>query len=299
MLMQNNTAEVLRELPPKFAIPESANFDVGLRPIYNVDQKEISGKKEVFRKDNNDGLAVVSKTYKIRSYEKAINHFNELILNSSLDLNEVEIIDTVDNNGAVFIRNYWFNRIKGIKMFDNPMERSILGLQFKSSHNLLFAEDLLLWARYMFCDNGCSNEDWKLHVRTKHNTTKDIEMDYTALDGAIENFLQGEEEKKKWIEQTIRFVTVKQLFRKTLAYQEYNPINKISIPYSECQMDNLMKLYAKYTDRYGENLFAVFQTATDWSTHVETKGKVYNVQNRRNARVHDMMKHEIWMDRLN
>ena len=296
MLMQNNTAEVLRELPAKFAIPESANFDVGLRPIYDIDHKEISGKKQVFRKDTNDGLAVVSKTYKIRSYEKAINHFNELILHSSLDLNEVEIIDTVDNNGAVFIRNYWFNRIKGIKMFDNPMERSILGLQFKSSHNLLFAEDLLLWARYMFCDNGCSNEDWKLHVRTKHNTTKDIEMDYTALDGAIENFLQGEEEKKKWIEQAIAFVTAKQLFRKTLALVEKD--NQHQQYYSDLSMDILIRLYKKYTDRYGDNLFAVFQTATDWSTHVETKGKVYNVQNRRNARVHDMMKHEIWMDKL-
>ena len=297
MLMQNNTAEVLRELPAKFAIPESANFDVGLRPIYDVDHKEISDKKQVFRKDTNEGLAVVSKTYKTRSYEKAINHFNELILNSNLDLNEVEIVDTVDNNGAVFIRNYWFNRIKGIKMFDNPMERSILGLQFKSSHNLLFAEDLLLWAQYLFCKNGCSSEDWKLHVRTKHNTTKDIEMDHTALDDAIENFLQGEEEKKKWIEQAIAFVTVKQLFKQTLAFVPRD--NHVQAFYSELTMDTLMKLYKKYTDRYGDNLFAVFQTATDWSTHVETKGKVYNVQNRRNARVHDMMKHEIWMDKLN
>ena len=220
-----------------------------------------------------------------------------MILHSNLDLNEVEIVDTVDNNGAVFIRNYWFNRIKGIKMFDNPMERSILGLQFKSSHNLLFAEDLLLWAQYLFCKNGCSSEDWKLHVRTKHNTTKDIEMDHTALDDAIENFLQGEEEKKKWIEQAIAFVTVKQLFKQTLAFVPRD--NHVQAFYSELAMDTLMKLYKKYTDRYGDNLFAVFQTATDWSTHVETKGKVYNVQNRRNARVHDMMKHEIWMDKLN
>tara|TARA_R100000951_G_scaffold101061_1_gene92140 strand:- start:271 stop:1158 length:888 start_codon:yes stop_codon:yes gene_type:complete len=295
--MQTNTAEVLRELPAKFAIPESANFDVGLRPIYDVDHKEISDKKQVFRKDTNDGLAVVSKTYKIRSYEKAINHFNELILHSNLDLNEVEIIDTVDNNGAVFIRNYWFNRIKGIKMFDNPMERSILGLQFKSSHNLLFAEDLLLWARYLFCDNGCSNEDWKLHVRTKHNTTKDIEMDYTALDGAIENFLQGEEEKKKWLEKSIDLWTVKSLFKTTLAFTQKDSETKAW--YSDITMNTLNALYVKYSARYGHNMFAVFQTATDWSTHVETKGKVYNVQNRRNARVHDMMKHEIWMDKLN
>ena len=68
--------------------------------------------------------------------------------------------------------------------------------------------------------------------------------------------------------------------------------------YSEFQMETLMRLYKKYTDRYGENLFAVFQTATDWSTHVETKGKVYNVQDRRNGRVHQMMNHDIWKESL-
>ena len=311
MLMETNTlpsytryASSDNDLPSKFAIPQEADFDVGLRPIYDVNHKTISGKKQVFRKDTNDGLAVVSNMYKTRSYSKAINHFNDLILNSKLNLEDVEVVDQVDNNGAVFIRNYWFNRIKGIQMFSDPSERSILGLQFKSSHNLLFAEDLMLWSKYLWCDNGCSNEDWKINVRIKHNTSKDIKVDYTALDGAIENFLQGEEEKKKWIEQAIAFVTAKQLFRQTLAFvpKDNGKVfydNTIDKFYSELTMDTLMKLYKKYTDRYGENLFAIFQTATDWSTHVETKGKVYNVQNRRNARVHDMMKHEIWMDQLN
>ena len=50
---------------------------------------------------------------------------------------------------------------------------------------------------------------------------------------------------------------------------------------------------------FGENIFAVFQTATDWSTHVNTKGKIYNVQERRGSRVRDMMNHEIWLDTIN
>lgn len=305
MLMETNTlpsytryASSDNDLPSKFAIPQEADFDVGLRPIYDVDHKAISGKKQVFRKDTNDGLAVVSNMYKTRSYSKAINHFNDLILNSKLNLEDVEVVDQVDNNGAVFIRNYWFNRIKGIQMFSDPSERSILGLQFKSSHNLLFAEDLMLWSKYLWCDNGCSNEDWKINVRIKHNTSKDIKVDYTALDGAIENFLQGEEAKKELISKPISLLTVKELFRRTLAKQEYTPHGQINkLPYSEFTLALLMTLYKKYSDRYTENLFAVFQTATDWSTHVQTKGKVYNVQNRRNARVHDMMKSSIWLNK--
>ena len=64
-------------------------------------------------------------------------------------------------------------------------------------------------------------------------------------------------------------------------------------------MDTLNKLYVKYSNRYGNNIFAVFQTATDWSTHVQTKGKIYNVQERRGSRVRDMMTNEIWLDHIN
>ena len=74
MLMETNTlpsytryASSDNDLPSKFAIPQEADFDVGLRPIYDVDHKAISGKKQVFRKDTNDGLAVVSNMYKTRS----------------------------------------------------------------------------------------------------------------------------------------------------------------------------------------------------------------------------------------
>ena len=278
----------------KFAIHPDADFDVGLRNIYNVNHDTISGKKEIYRKDTNDGLAVVSSTYKPRSYKKAIDHFNNLILNSNIDTSDVEIRDTVDNNGAVYLRNWRFNRIKGVKMFDDPKERSVFEFQFRSSHNQRFAEDLIAWSRYLWCDNGCANNDWSLHVRIKHNTSKSIEMDYQAIDDAVRNFLQGEEEKKSWVEKPITLLTAKQLFQQTLAFIPRD--NQISKYYSDIQMNTLIKLYKKYTDIYGENIFAVFQTATDWSTHVNTKGKIYNVQERRGSRVRDMMNHEIWLD---
>ena len=63
-------------------------------------------------------------------------------------------------------------------------------------------------------------------------------------------------------------------------------------------MKALKEMYSRYANKYGENLFAVFQTATDWSTHVKTKGKVYNVQERRNGRVQSMLTSEMWKDHL-
>ena len=284
------------DMHSKLAIHPDADFDVGLRNIYNVNHDTISGKKEIYRKDTNNGLAVVSSTYKPRSYKKAIDHFNNLILNSNIDTRDVEIRDTVDNNGAVYLRNWRFNGIKGVKMFDDPKERSIFEFQFRSSHNQRFAEDLIAWSRYLWCDNGCANNDWSLHVRIKHNTNKNIEMDYQAIDEAVGNFLQGEEEKKKWLEKSIDLWTVKLLFKTTLALQKDS---ETKAWYSDIAINTLNALYVKYSARYGHNMFAVFQTATDWSTHVQTKGKIYNVQERRGSRVRDMMTNEIWLDHVN
>ena len=284
-----------RTLPDKFVIHPSAKFDVGLRSIYNVNHEPIEEKKEVYRKDTGIGLSVVSNTYKVRSYQKAINHFNDLILNSKLNLDDVQITDTVDNNGAVYLRNWRFNRERGTKMFNHPEERSVFELQFRSSHNQRFAEDMIAMARYMWCDNQCTSLDWMLHVRTKHNTDKDIEKDYKAIDLALESFFQGEEEKKRWIGQKIAEHTVMTLFKQELAWSNNDKPNQW---WSEIQMKLLKELYSKYTKKYGENLFAVFQTATDWSTHIKTKGKLYNVQQRRNNRVQNMLISELWRDHL-
>ena len=300
MLMQNTARADWNDENWKFRIHPDADFEVGLRPIFNVNREIIPDKKEVFRRDTNDGLAVVSKTYKVRNYKKAINYFEDLILNSNIDTRDVEVKHNVDQNGAVYMVNYRFNRVKGIKMFDDPKERSVFELQFRSSHNMRFPEEMIAWARYLWCDNGCANTDWMLHVKNKHNTTKDITIDYKAIDDAVRNFLQGEEEKKRWIEKEITYNTVMALFQRTLAYQmPTNTHSKVLQFYSDIQMESLRKLYQKYTDRYGENLFAVFQTATDWSTHIEkTRGKVYNVQERRQSRVDQMLADNTWREHL-
>lgn len=66
-------------------------------------------------------------------------------------------------------------------------------------------------------------------------------MDYQAIDDAVRNFLQGEEEKKSWLEKPITLLIAKQLFQQTLAFIPRD--NHISKYYSDIQMDTLVKLY--------------------------------------------------------
>ena len=60
-------------------------------------------------------------------------------------------------------------------------------------------------------------------------------------------------------------------------------------------MRDLNKLYTEYDARYGNTLFAVYQTATDWSSHPVTKGAVHNVSRKREKEVAKMLTSSEWL----
>ena len=129
-----------------------------------------------------------------------------------------------------------------------------------------------------------------------------------TLDKEVETEKESKRTNKKTGETTITKRKVKE--KKPIEVQIKRPSRReleeaeleYSIEMSRCIKRGILTkamLYKKYSDRYGNNIFAVFQTATDWSTHVQTKGKIYNVQERRGSRIQDMMNSEIWLDHTN
>ena len=59
-------------------------------------------------------------------------------------------------------------------------------------------------------------------------------------------------------------------------------------------MKDLSNAWEKYEKRYGSTLFAVYQTATDWSSHPVTKGALHNVSRKREKEVAEMMTSSEW-----
>ena len=100
--------KITKELPTKFDISEYAKFEVKTRPIYDINQVVIPDKKQAYRTDTGDGLAVVSKSYVVRPYEKAINQTNA---DEALKLYE-EIINT--NNDSDYV---WLSKLKKAEIF--------------------------------------------------------------------------------------------------------------------------------------------------------------------------------------
>jgi len=82
------------------------------------------------------------------------------------------------------------------------------------------------------------------------------------------------------------------LFRKTLA-SEYAR-NSLMDHTKSNVMKDLNHEWEKYETRYGPTLFAVYQTATDWSSHPVTRGALHNVSRKREKEVAEMMTSSEW-----
>jgi hypothetical protein len=85
---------------------------------------------------------------------------------------------------------------------------------------------------------------------------------------------------------------VSHLFKKTLARECAK--NSLVDHTKTNVMKDLNNAWEKYEKRYGPTLFAVYQTATDWSTHPVTKGALHNVSRKREKEVAEMMTSNEW-----
>ena len=86
---------------------------------------------------------------------------------------------------------------------------------------------------------------------------------------------------------------VSNLFKKTLA-SEYARNSLVDHTKANVMKD-LSNGWERYAEKYGLTLFAVYQTATDWSSHPITKGALHNVSRKREKQVAEMMTSSEWL----
>ena len=283
-------------------INNNANFDVVKRPIYykayddspDEDIQEIPNRYALIRTDKEQSLGVVSSRYKLRKYKDLVEKVNESIMesiNSNHISNNVTINDWVSDNGAKFKRDVYFWD-QGIPVKDNYKEKAIPHLRIYASYDSTWAEQIIFGSVYVICMNGLVRPEWQFKVYNRHNTNKDTE--YT-----VSMFKQGLEAQKelgvdlfKQIQRKVSHAEVEHLFKNTLAKitQVFDTNN-----YSDNAMRELCDLWNKYRNSYGDNLFAVYQTATHWSSHPITRGSIQLVQRRREQKVIDMMNSNYWL----
>ena len=134
--------------------------------------------------------------------------------------------------------------------------------------------------------------DWTFTVYNKHSSKQDISYSVAEFRAGLESHQEMGDEMFKMMQKKVKVNDVTELFRKTLANNRKRNLdidnNSIIV------MRDLDSLWGKYVAKYGNTVFAIYQTATDWATHPVTRGAVYNVSRKREKQVAEMMQSDQW-----
>ena len=289
------------------AISEDVKFDCEKKQLLHKNENFYEAKNEddaynsvnryaIVRKDTGKLLGIHSDEYIVRPYYELAEKVNEVIEQTlNLDKYEIETVDRVHEGGKKYTRlvNFWSEGINtdNFSKLDKK-ERIIPQLRIYSSLDGQWGQQIMWSSVYVVCLNGMVRPDWTFTVYTKHNKKEDISF-------TLENFLDGMVAHKKLGEDLFKMMQkgianskVDRLFKKTLAK---NPAKLDTNDASENIMRALNDLWERYSQRYGNTLFAVYQTATDWSSHPDTRGAIHNVSRKREKQVAEMLSSSEWL----
>ena len=294
------------------AISEDVKFDCEKKQLKY--ESEVYGNAEnmeeaftdvnryaIVRKDNGNLLGIHSDEYIVRPYYELAEKVNEVV-EECVDIDKYHITtkDQVLEGGKKYRRdiNFWDDTIDLRNYGENGMhilgqdERIIPQLRIYSSLDGRWGQQIMWSSVYVICLNGMVRPDWSFVVYNKHNKREDITFAISDFKSGVDAHKELGEDLFKMMQKKVTDNAVTHLFRKTLA----NKYTKLDIDdTSENVMYDLNELWDRYEKRYGNTLFAVYQTATDWSSHPDTKGAIHNVSRKREKEVAKMMNSSEWL----
>ena len=290
------------------AISEDVKFDCakiqlkyGTINDINETQDEYVNRYAITRKDNGKLLGIHSDEYIVRPYYELAEKVNKVV-EECIDIDKYKITtkDQVLDGGKKYRRdiNFWDDSINMEQFRADGMhiqgaeERIIPQLRIYSSLDGRWGQQIMWSSVYVVCLNGMVRPDWTFVVYNKHNKREDITFAISDFKAGVEAHQELGEDLFKMMQKQVKVSDVKHLFKKTLA----NRYTKLDIDdTSENIMEDLNVLWTRYVARYKCNLFAVYQTATDWASHPVTRGAIHNVSRKREKEVAKMMNSPEWL----
>ena len=255
----------------------------------------------IVRKDNGNLLGIHTDDYIVRPYAKLAESVNEVV-KECIDTDRYHITtkDHVLENGKKYRRdiNFWDDSIDMQNYGKNGMhitgkeEKIIPQLRIYSSMDGRWGQQIMWSSVYVVCLNGMVRPDWTFTVYNKHNRRKDISFGLDDFKLGLVAHKELGEDLFKMMQKKVTTDIVTQLFKSTLASQYKR--NSLIDHTSANVMKDLNNAWEKYEQKYGPTLFAVYQTATHWSSHPVTKGALHNVSRKREKQVAEMMTSNEW-----
>ena len=301
--MQTNIEAMPNNL---LTIDKSAYFEVEKKQLYyqseyyddargETDAYNAVNRYALVRKDTGKLLGIHSYDYIVRPYSVLAEKVNEVIMEAVPDIDKWNITtaDHVYADGRKYRRdiNFWNKKIY-LDSFKKANECIIPQVRIYSSLDGQWGQQIMFSSIYMWCLNGMVRPDWTFTVYNKHSSKQDITYSVSEFRSGLEDHREMGDEMFKMMQKKVKVEDVTECYRKTLANN--NKRNLDIDNNSIIVMRDLDSLWGKYAAKYGNTVFTVYQTATDWATHPITRGAVYNVSRKREKQVAAMMQSKHW-----
>ena len=275
-------------------IAKECDIEIDKEPLHvfrNNTSEEIPDKLAIYNATDGNYLSTVSKksAENLRTYGEFSAMLSDGLFSASNVLNpeDVKVTDQLWNKGARFSRIIKFPKA----YFDFNNDKYNLVLWSWTAYDLYWAEQFIFAPMCIQCLNGMFHADWKIKGLSKKNWNNKASIDSIDIVNAVSAFEKFPEQLEQMAISQVAEWQVKSLFENTLAKIK-DPIHS---RVSDYRMRQLSSLWDTYKRKYGLNLYAIYQTATDWASKPEGKGMKMNMLRTRSGQLADMIKSDDWL----
>ena len=275
-------------------IAKECDIEIDKEPLHvfrNNTSEEIPDKLAIYNATDGNYLSTVSKrsAENLRTYGEFSAMLSDGLFSASNVLNpeDVKVTDQLWNKGARFSRIIKFPKA----YFDFNNDKYNLVLWSWTAYDLYWAEQFIFAPMCIQCLNGMFHADWKIKGLSKKNWNNKASIDSIDIVNAVSAFEKFPEQLEQMAISQVAEWQVKALFENTLAKIK-DPIHS---RVSDYRMRQLSSLWDTYKRKYGLNLYAIYQTATDWASKPEGKGMKMNMLRTRSGQLADMIKSDDWL----
>lgn len=253
---------------------DAIKFDIALEPLTTSNGLAVDTnvRRAVVDTTNGKVVGTCGKNYKPTAYYKIFDMVSNGLRKSNIDLSDITVTDNVYDNGAKAHRKIQFNKIeKSLAKKDDIIK---LELNIHSSLDLSRKISSIFGAIRLWCLNGCVTSDYNIGRHFKQ--TLGLSPSWLADNSvtALVNFEKNKLMFDRMLASDVNDNEVSMFFKETLAKLSKPSGNQIDgfVHHSKNRLTNLMNRYAKEkTLCGGSNLWSVYNTMTNYSTHVDNK----------------------------
>lgn len=283
--------QILEDLGP---MPESVCFDTYMEPLYYMHDSEddmVKYDKRVLLMNNHTGepISIVGQNYKnTLTHADQFRYMEDMIANSNLDLEGLSREISVSHNGG---RAYARYRFPAHTVETGEGDTTVMEMVGRNSFDGSWPSIFELGAWRIVCTNLQVIGTVTAVSKRRHTKHSNIEGAVVELGNCLDAFLK---EGQVWNKYRTIYITDEEAFQVIAllsgnkhAIQNIDSVNnkttdlynviyeatttKQHAPRKKSSLRTLWNLYKNdYAPSLGNNLLALYNTMTDWSTHHQT-----------------------------